>query len=71
MSTHYFNNQKKTNIIKKKIIHIALKKHKTPEAQKRPAGKVCVFFQRHLPALTANYFPPFRAAKYHKCLEKV
>lgn len=44
MSTHYFNNQKKTNIIKKKIVHIAKKKKnnpqtKTPEAQKRQAGQ--------------------------------
>lgn len=44
MSIHYFNNQKKTNIIKKKIIHIALKtkQNKTPEAQRRQAREVCV-----------------------------
>lgn len=50
MSTHYFNNQKKTNIIKKKIIHIALKKHKYPRHRKDQQGRFAypsrVIYQR-------------------------
>lgn len=75
MGIHYFNNQKKTNIIKKKIIHTALKnenKNKTKTTRgtktRRKGLRSC---QRHPPVLTANDSRPFRAAKYQECLEKV
>lgn len=41
MSIHYFNKQKKTNIIKKKIIHVALKNNNQknhPRHRKRQGG---------------------------------
>lgn len=72
MSMHYFNNQKKTNIIKKKIIHVALKKQNNQKSHPRHRkDKADGLLWRHPPAFTVNDFGPFRAGKYQECLEKV
>ena len=71
MSIYYFNNQKKTNIIKKKIIPKTSGKNKHPRLRKdKPGRPSCALSQRHPPAPSAKDFHLSRAAKQQECWQR-